>query len=521
MSTVAEPPEVPAPPPASPTSGPTSSPTSVPPSAPSQPPKSVTHYGLNCIALVLVLGMMWLLRNHPKSLPAAARSVLLVLARLPIGAGGQSYLRNLVPEGTLPDPVAALCTMVAVPVVLLDVLVLKVHRRSTTGMDWDRPFSPNVERTVLKVVGLALTLAPFALAYWVFPEYQGAFYNPFYNLLQRNWPGLVLASVVYIAVVDGHMIEPRDTYWRLGRLVLGKTDGLVRFDVANHYRGWLVKAFFFPLMFVWLNNSTNNVVHYDLTSAHWTNLRAYDFLYDFIFFIDLLFTTVGYALCFRPIDTHIRTAEPTMLGWAVALACYEPFFGMLFERQYLHYGGFGFGRWLEDPTTHQATNLSWAWGIAILLLISIYVSATIAFGVRFSNLTNRGILTNGPYRFTKHPAYVSKNLSWWLLSVPFIPNESLSTSIKHCIGLSLVNFIYFMRAKTEERHLSRDPAYVKYALWMNEHGALRFLNRIPLARHAFLYRPPAAAIANAPPPPADPPAPQGEHPLHATMPSAS
>ncbi len=204
------------------------------------------------------------------------------------------------------------------------------------------------------------------------------------------------------------------------------------------------------------NNSTHNVVNYDPTSASWSNLRAYDFLYDFIFFIDLLFTTVGYALCFRPIDTHLRSAEPTFLGWGVALFCYEPFFGMLFERQYVHYQGLGFGNWLATMP-----GLRWAWGITILLLITVYVLATVAFGVRFSNLTHRGILTNGPYRFTKHPAYVAKNLSWWLLSIPFIPNESLATSIKHCVGLLLVNFIYYMRAKTEERHLSLDPTYVR------------------------------------------------------------
>ena len=39
---------------------------------------------------------------------------------------------------------------------------------------------------------------------------------------------------------------------------------------------------------------------------------------------------------------------------------------------------------------------------------------------RFSNLTHRGIITNGPYRYSKHPAYLAKNLSWWLVSMPFM-----------------------------------------------------------------------------------------------------
>ena len=55
-----------------------------------------------------------------------------------------------------------------------------------------------------------------------------------------------------------------------------------------------------------------------------------------------------------------------------------------------------------------------------------------------------------------------------------------------------MNFMYFMRAKTEERHLSRDPVYVEYATWMNAHGWLRFLNRIPFVRAVVTYRQPPA-----------------------------
>jgi protein-S-isoprenylcysteine O-methyltransferase Ste14 len=441
-------------------------------------PKSVTHFGLNSIALAIVLGTMYALRAKVLGMP---ESVLVWCKAHQMPGPVIAVCEGL----RAPDPVLVLCAAVAVPVVLLDILVLRVHRRETTGLDWDNDFSPSLERVVLKVAGLVLTLAPFAVAYWAFPEYNGSFYNAYYNLLARFWPGLTASAILYVTVVDGHMREPRDAYWQLGRLLLGKWRDVDAARVWNHYLGWLVKAFFFPLMFVWLNNSTHNVVHFDLTTASWSNLRAYDFLYDFIFFIDLLFTTVGYALCFRPIDTHLRSAEPTFLGWGVALFCYEPFFSMLFQRQYVDYKGIGFGNWLA-----QSPQFRWAWGIGILLLITIYVLATVAFGVRFSNLTHRGILTNGPYRYTKHPAYVSKNLSWWMLSVPFVPNEGAALALKHSLLLLCVNFIYYMRAKTEERHLSRDPVYVEYALWMNEHGWLRFLNRIPIAKHLFVYKPP-------------------------------
>jgi isoprenylcysteine carboxyl methyltransferase (ICMT) family protein YpbQ len=428
-------------------------------SSKSRPPESVTHFGLSLIALAVVLGAMYVLRI--KAFPVK-------------------------------NPVMFLCAAVAIPVVLLDVLVLKVHLRESTGIDWEKPFVLDSKRIGTKLLGFVVTLAPFALAYWVFPEYNGSFYDPFYEVLLRSWPGFALGTVLYFAVVDTHMRQPEDAYWRLGRVVLGKWDRKGGAEIANHYRGWLVKAYFFPLMFVWLTNSTRNVVHYDLTLASWSNLRAYDFLYEFIFFIDLVFTTVGYALCFRPLDTHIRTAEPTMLGWAVALFCYEPFFSGLMEKQYVRYGvsGKGFEWWLG---AHPI--VSWIWAGIILLLIIVYVLATITFGVRFSNLTHRGILTNGPYRFTKHPAYVSKNLSWWLTAVPFVVSDDVPHAIRRCAMLGVVNFMYFMRAKTEERHLSRDPTYVAYATWMNDHGWLRFLGKIPYLRVIFRYEPPPVPSA--------------------------
>jgi protein-S-isoprenylcysteine O-methyltransferase Ste14 len=423
------------------------------------PPKSATNFGLSFIALLVVLGVMWLMRKeiiHP--------------------------WRQMDPAATKYWEVMIMAGAVAIPVVGLDLLVLKVHRRPSTGLDWDRPFELALGRVATKLVGLAVTLAPFALGYWVFPEYAGNFYDPFYYLLKVNWITLLVGIPLYFAIVDGQMRQPKDAYWQLGRMAFGQWKDLHRPAIANHYRGWLVKGFFFPFMFVWMTQQTHNVIHFDLSMASWQNLRAYDFLYDFIFFIDLIFCTVGYALSLRPIDTHIRTAEPTMLGWGVALFCYPPFYNLM-ERQYVSYGGNSFGSWLAGND-----QLRWAWAIAILALITIYSLATVAFGVRFSNLTHRGILTNGPYRFTKHPAYVTKNISWWLMSVPFLCLDgNWKMTFKRCLCLTIINFMYFMRAKTEERHLSRDPIYVKYALWMNEHGALRFLNRIPI----FKYKVPA------------------------------
>jgi steroid 5-alpha reductase family enzyme len=131
--------------------------------------------------------------------------------------------------------------------------------------------------------------------------------------------------------------------------------------------------------------------------------------------------------------------------------------------------------------------LRWPWAIAIILCMAIYASASVCFGNRWSNLTYRGLMASGVYRLSKHPAYFFKNLSWWLIGIPFIMEAGTDAIgvAKQCLFFVGVNYLYYMRAVTEEAHLSRYPEYREYALWMNDHGGLRFLNRLfPFLRYA-------------------------------------
>ncbi|HEX8792524.1 MAG TPA: hypothetical protein VF765_16365 [Polyangiaceae bacterium] len=424
-------------------------------------PKSVTNFALNLIGPAVALVAMYVLRTMHRSGPEA---------------------------------VFIVCVAGVVPIVLIDVLLLRVHRRETTGLDWDKQVTSDVPRVATKLLGLAATIAPIALAYFVFPEY-GSWYTPFYALIRRFWAGLVACAVAYTWIVDGMMREPRDAYWQIGRALLGHQEDVNGADIANHARSWLIKAFYLPIFVVYTLNQIDGMLTFDFARfGGVADMRLYHFSSDAIYALDVLYATVGYVLSFRIIDTHVRSAEPTLLGWAVALECYTPFWGGLFSRLYLHYEGPGFESWLSGHL-----GLQWAWAGAILLCEFIYLLATFAFGVRFSNLTHRGILTGGPYRFTKHPAYVAKNISWWLVTVPFIPTHAgWVDTIKWCLCMAGVNFIYYMRARTEERHLSRDPTYVQYALWMNEHGALRWFGRISLfGVHPFRYTPPATETSTA------------------------
>jgi protein-S-isoprenylcysteine O-methyltransferase Ste14 len=199
----------------------------------------------------------------------------------------------------------------------------------------------------------------------------------------------------------------------------------------------------------------------------------YDVSYNAIFLFDLLFGALGYVFTFRLLDTHIRSAEPTVFGWVVCLMCYQPFWSVF--SNYLQYEQ---DKFYWDNLTRSHPVVYVVWGCLILAASAIYAYATVSFGLRFSNLTHRGIITSGPYRWTKHPAYIFKCVSFWLISIPFLSNRGLGPALAQSALLILANAIYIARAYTEERHLSRDPVYREYQQFIRQHGAIARLGRL-------------------------------------------
>jgi protein-S-isoprenylcysteine O-methyltransferase Ste14 len=187
-----------------------------------------------------------------------------------------------------------------------------------------------------------------------------------------------------------------------------------------------------------------------------------------MFMIDVQIAMVGYILTMKPLDAHIRTANPLLAGWLAALICYPPFQQMEAGRPlFYQQNSASWGYWLAGHP-----GLLWGWAALLVLLTGIYAWATVAFGLRFSNLTHRGVLTNGPYALSRHPAYLAKNLFWWLETLPFlVTSHSLVEAIRNSFFLGCVSAIYFWRAKTEEAHLlSVDAKYRDYHAWMARNG---------------------------------------------------
>ncbi|HEY3644539.1 MAG TPA: isoprenylcysteine carboxylmethyltransferase family protein [Gammaproteobacteria bacterium] len=363
---------------------------------------------------------------------------------------------------------ACLAVMAWVALLLLgtDLLFNRVYRRPSTGLD-PAHHDPSLRRTLVKLLGLVGTLALLDLGYMGFPVYSDPLYGPFFSMLPWLLPVWLTAALPYFYLVDRRMREPHDGYWQMGQVLLLQWGTVDRRVFGQHLLGWLVKGFFLPLMFGYLCQDMAKLLGYDGAAVS-GGKPLYDAAFTAMYFADVALVSVGYLVTFRLTDTHIRSTEPTLLGWAVALACYQPFWGMVSGNFLAYRTDYDWERWLAPLPV-----LYLAWGAVILLLTAIYLWATLSFAGRFSNLTHRGILTNGPYRFTKHPAYLAKNLSWWLISVPFLAQGGWWEGVLRCLMLFGVNVLYWLRARTEERHLSADPVYVQYALWMEQHGLLR------------------------------------------------
>jgi protein-S-isoprenylcysteine O-methyltransferase Ste14 len=363
----------------------------------------------------------------------------------------------------------------ALPIAILEYIKFKTFKRPSTGLNFALKNKIDIERVVIKLIGLYATLALIAIFYWLFPEYNSGMYESYWRLAKLLLKIIVFGSIPYFFILDRFLIDPRESYWKVGMIVLGKWKGLDFDGLKDFFLGWLVKSFFLPLMFVSLCGNIGFIKEntFSFLSNQFNFPGFFSNMTNYIYTVDLVVVTVGYMLTLRILDSHIRTVEPSFLGWYVALQCYQPFWGALSANYFAYSGAYTWERWQWGY--HDLYVL---WGILILILLSIYSWASISFGLRFSNLTNRGIITNGPFKFMRHPAYVSKNISWWMVSVPFITNEGFLIGLKHCLLLLLVNFMYFMRAKTEEKHLSKDPAYVAYALAINQTGIFKVFYKI-------------------------------------------
>jgi hypothetical protein len=230
----------------------------------------------------------------------------------------------------------------------------------------------------------------------------------------------------------------------------------------------LLKFFFAPLMINWclihvanMSGSVMQVIqglHEGMTGRQLFDSSLFWACFQLILFVDTLLFTLGYIVEVPALGNRIRSVDPTFFGWFICLACYPPFND--FTGRFLEWQSNDFPHF-ENTAIHYLAN-----GCLLLSLV-VYSWASVALGFKASNLTNRGIVSHGPYAYVRHPAYIAKNLAWWIGALPTLYFAFASGNAK-VAGYSLLALggwtaIYALRAITEERHLLLlDNGYAQY-----------------------------------------------------------
>ncbi len=384
-----------------------------------------------------------------------------------------TFLAGLIWHVSLP-PLMALFGLIlayALPVTVLEIALRRVHRAPTTGLDWTRAPAPSVDRVVLKLIGLAASvgavIAVHALFRFYAPEDMGI------PLALIGWlaPGLAVVVPAYVWWVDARQADPEDDYWRVGAILTGRLPLDEGRALRDHALGWAVKGFFLPIMLAYLYNNLGSLHMLRAVLAGDPVLLVFG-LTKIALMLELAVVCTGYTLTLKALDAHIRSPNPYLAAWVVTLVVYEPFNRIITGQVFRYRTETG---WVE--MLWQYPGLTVPWLTVIVASYGVWVWSTAAYGLRWSNLTHRGIITNGPYRFTKHPDYASKITFFWFGAAPFLTATSPWAAVAGTAALVMVTGIYWGRARMEERHLSQDPVYVAYALAMNERSLFA-----PLAR---------------------------------------
>lgn len=341
-----------------------------------------------------------------------------------------------------------------------------------------------IRYSLLKTLGLGQILLLAGFLFSILPEYNKDMYQLWRNLYPSYATILVLLAPFYFLLCEYTLGSKHDIYFYIGRFSLFTflrrvwTRPILRQGLLL----WLVKLFFLPIMLGSLHYGVVYFLKNPPQTAFNDYYRFFDIAWELILSMDVALAVVGYTLSLRLLGTQVISTDPTWRGWIGTLICYFPFSSVLYGSYLTYEDGLRWGNIIPGDTLWY-----YLYGTILLTVHLLYLSGSLNFGIRYSNLSHRGILTDGLFRLTKHPAYLFKNIGWWMIGLPFITNMGLKAGIANCLLLGGVNAVYWWRARTEEMHLSRDPAYVAYALSMNERSILAFLGkRIP----ALQYHPP-------------------------------
>lgn len=225
-----------------------------------------------------------------------------------------------------------------------------------------------------------------------------------------------------------------------------------------YIRKFVLKILFIPYIYGVIFETLNKILVID--SFYFRDIDYYFFLFGLL--VDVAIGLFGYVFSSHLLKNEIKSVDGSVKGWLICMICYNPllYFYEVFFSQVDNYTwkDWAVGEWYYYP-----------WLALIVISWLIYSFSTYAFGFKFSNLTWRGLINTGTYHYVKHPAYLSKNIYWWLYTVPLFGVYGWDI-LNNVIALLVFNLIYYARAKTEEQHLMQFAEYREYNEWIKQNG---------------------------------------------------
>lgn len=354
----------------------------------------------------------------------------------------------------------------------VEIFVLGTHRRH---FDYSHPRA--MDATAIRRIGERYSAFCFCLlGMTCFFVIWDRFVPHFIDFFWLSLPALIVLPIFFFWMAEryGRASGPVDEFLvfghaltqlnlaMFGRAPLGKALAALKDPhIYSLLRGVAIKCYFIPIMLLsclaywyFFENELMQAIRSMSVHLSWALVMQSTLkcLVTLALAIDVTFAIIGYTCSMRLTDSQFTSTEPTLLGWAVALVCYPPF-AIVFHT---YVWSKVMLTWPEQMFLNHPV-LSTIISVVILILTAIYSWSTVSFGLRFSNLSNRGIICHGPYAWIRHPAYTCKNIAWWLALIPSLAQHPLTA-----VGLLGINVIYGLRAWTEERHLMRTPHYREY-----------------------------------------------------------
>lgn len=359
-----------------------------------------------------------------------------------------------------------------------------------TRADWklkDRPRQATSEilgRTLTKFLGVLGGILFVFFIIWLFPAYDDT--TNLGRLKEAALPFLTFiipASFLVILATETILGEKKDGTYQFGLLARLKVREIDWKIFSDGFLEWLLRGFFVLINFygaVWYLSFIRTNGLPDITG----NFVAFVTRLDLAIFGLIVFSILpGYIFASRLIATDLKRVDRTWFGWAINFSCYPPLNAAIF------------GNWVRYVPAAETRQIyegapAWAYHTLPNIPLALFVGGMVIFfalihlwgeaivGIRAANMSSRGIITTGPFRFTRHPIYVSKCFQWAFLFFPILNGFGILNSIQSGILFFLVCAIYIGRALGEEKLLATNENYTKYALYMDDKSMFAFVGRL-------------------------------------------